>query len=187
MNASKKQRTLVVSCPDSAGIVAAVSSFIAERDGLLVEANHHTDLQQSCFYMYMRNVIDMRKGDVSFSSFKSEFKEIVEALQMQWSLHSADTRRKVVLLASRLSHCLADLMHDWQDGGLIGATCHYVTEGLDEGPIIEQDVIRVGHNCDRQGLIRRGRDVEKRVLARGLRYYLEDRVLLQGNKAVVFS
>jgi formyltetrahydrofolate deformylase len=70
---------------------------------------------------------------------------------------------------------------------LIGATCHYVTEDLDEGPIIEQDVIRVGHNCDRQEMIRRGRDVEKLVLARGLRYHLEDRVLLQGNKAVVFS
>ncbi len=287
MKASTKQQTLVVSCPDSAGIVAAVSGFIADRGGLLVEANHHTDLQQSWFYM--RNVIDMRNSDVSFSSFKAQFQEIAEAFQMQWSLRSANTRQKVVLLASRLSHCLADLLHRWQDGELecdipcvisnhedlrrmvewhgipfhhvpvdrgdksaafaktleitqrheadsvvlarymqilptqfceaysgrlinihhsflpsfvgadpyqqaydrgvklIGATCHYVTEDLDEGPIIEQDVIRVGHNCDRQEMIRRGRDVEKLVLARGLRYHLEDRVLLQGNKAVVFS
>jgi len=185
MHANTKQQTLVVSCPDSAGIVVAVSGFIAERGGLLVEANHLTDLQQSWFYM--RNVIDMRNSDVSFSSFKAQFQEIVEAFQMQWSLRSANTRQKVVILASRLTHCLADLMHDWQDGDLIGATCHYVTEGLDEGPIIEQDVIRAGHNCDRQEMIRRGRDVEKRVLARGLRSHLEDRVLARGNEADVFS
>jgi formyltetrahydrofolate deformylase len=70
---------------------------------------------------------------------------------------------------------------------LIGATCHYVTEDLDEGPIIEQDVIRVGHNCDRSEMIRRGRDVERAVLSRGLLYHMEDRVLVHNNKTIVFS
>ncbi len=69
---------------------------------------------------------------------------------------------------------------------LIGATCHYVTSELDAGPIIEQDVIRVDHSDSPEDMVRYGRDIEKTVLARGLRYHLEDRVLIHGNKTVVF-
>jgi formyltetrahydrofolate deformylase len=69
---------------------------------------------------------------------------------------------------------------------LIGATCHYVTSELDAGPIIEQDVIRVDHSDSPGDMVRYGRDIEKTVLARGLRYHLEDRVLIHGNKTVVF-
>lgn len=69
---------------------------------------------------------------------------------------------------------------------LIGATCHYVTEELDQGPIIEQDVIRIDHSDAVEDMVRYGRDIEKNVLARGLRYHLEDRVLVHGNKTVVF-
>ncbi|MFT6552614.1 MAG: formyltetrahydrofolate deformylase [Zhongshania marina] len=70
---------------------------------------------------------------------------------------------------------------------LIGATSHYVTEQLDEGPIIEQDVIRVSHRHSKDDLVRLGKDVEKAVLARALRNHLEDRVLVLGNKTVVFD
>ncbi len=69
---------------------------------------------------------------------------------------------------------------------LIGATCHYVTADLDAGPILEQDVIRVDHGDTVADMVRRGRDIERLVLARGLRWHLEDRVLVQGNKTVVF-
>ncbi|QEL63539.1 formyltetrahydrofolate deformylase [Oryzomicrobium terrae] len=69
---------------------------------------------------------------------------------------------------------------------LIGATCHYVTADLDQGPIIEQDVIRVDHSDTPDDLVRYGKDIEKTVLARGLRYHLEDRVLTHGNKTIVF-
>jgi len=69
---------------------------------------------------------------------------------------------------------------------LIGATCHYVTEHLDQGPIIEQDVIRIDHSDSVEDMVRYGKDIEKAVLARGLRYHLEDRVLVHGNKTVVF-
>jgi formyltetrahydrofolate deformylase len=69
---------------------------------------------------------------------------------------------------------------------LIGATCHYVTEDLDQGPIIEQDVIRIDHSDSPEDMVRYGKDIEKTVLARGLRYHLEDRVLTHGNKTVVF-
>ncbi|MGF6598551.1 formyltetrahydrofolate deformylase [Paraburkholderia sp. GAS448] len=69
---------------------------------------------------------------------------------------------------------------------LIGATAHYVTEALDEGAIIEQDVERISHRDRPEQLIRKGRDIERRVLARAVRYHLEDRVLLNGNKTIVF-
>lgn len=70
---------------------------------------------------------------------------------------------------------------------LIGATCHYVTSELDAGPIIEQDVVRVNHHSTVEDMVRLGQDVEKMVLARGLRYHLEDRVLVHGNKTIVFA
>ncbi|MCB1762849.1 MAG: formyltetrahydrofolate deformylase [Gammaproteobacteria bacterium] len=70
---------------------------------------------------------------------------------------------------------------------LIGATCHYVTTNLDEGPIIDQDVIRVSHSDRVEDLVRLGKDVEKVVLARGLRDHLEDRVMVHRNKTIVFK
>ncbi|MFA5172075.1 MAG: formyltetrahydrofolate deformylase [Sulfuriferula sp.] len=70
---------------------------------------------------------------------------------------------------------------------LIGATCHYVTEDLDQGQIIEQDVIRINHSDQVDDLVRYGKDIEKAVLARGLRYHLEDRALVHGNKTVIFK
>ena len=70
---------------------------------------------------------------------------------------------------------------------LIGATAHFVTSDLDEGPIIEQDVERISHRDTPEDLVRKGRDIERRVLARALAYHLEDRVLLNATKTVVFS
>ncbi len=70
---------------------------------------------------------------------------------------------------------------------LIGATAHFVTADLDEGPIIEQDIERITHLDTPEDMIRIGRDIERRVLARALRLYLDDRVLIDGNKTVVFT
>jgi formyltetrahydrofolate deformylase len=70
---------------------------------------------------------------------------------------------------------------------LIGATCHYVTADLDAGPIIEQDTSRIDHAATVDDLLRIGRDVERSVLARGLRWHLEDRVLINGDRTVVFA
>jgi formyltetrahydrofolate deformylase len=70
---------------------------------------------------------------------------------------------------------------------LIGATAHYATTDLDEGPIIEQDVIRASHRDSIEDLARKGRDVERVVLARAVRWHLEDRVLVYGNKTVVLG
>jgi formyltetrahydrofolate deformylase len=70
---------------------------------------------------------------------------------------------------------------------LIGATCHYVTKALDEGPIIEQDVVRISHGDSVEDMKKMGQDIEKITLAKGLQYHLEDRVLICNNKTVVFT
>ncbi len=70
---------------------------------------------------------------------------------------------------------------------LIGATAHYATAELDEGPIIEQDVVRSSHRDSVQDLVRKGRDLEKVVLARAVRLHLDDRILVYDNKTVVFN
>jgi formyltetrahydrofolate deformylase len=70
---------------------------------------------------------------------------------------------------------------------LIGATAHYVTDNLDEGPIIEQDVLRATHRDATDDLVRKGRDVERAVLSRAVRWHLEHRLLVWGNKTVVFD
>jgi len=70
---------------------------------------------------------------------------------------------------------------------IVGATAHYVTEELDAGPIIEQDVGRVSHRDEVEDLKRLGRDLERRVLARAVRWHCEDRIIVHGNKTVVFS
>lgn len=279
--------TLVVSCPDKVGIVAAVSRFVADRGGSLIESNHHTDVEQGWFYM--RNVISANSLNVSLDRFRADFEPLAGEHEMNWTLRDNSELQRVVILASHASHCLADILHRWKSGDmacqipcvisnhenlrsmvewhgipfhyvpvakddkaaafarvaeiverhraetivlarymqivppelcqqyagrlinihhsflpsfiganpylrayergvkLIGATCHYVTEDLDEGPIIEQDVIRVNHSCDKDDMVRLGRDVEQSVLSRGLRYHLEDRVIVRGNKTVVFA
>ncbi|HEU0307172.1 MAG TPA: formyltetrahydrofolate deformylase, partial [Lysobacter sp.] len=70
---------------------------------------------------------------------------------------------------------------------LIGATAHFVTADLDEGPIIEQDIQRVSHHDTPDDMVRIGRDIERRVLAQALRYWLDDRILLNGHRTVVFA
>jgi formyltetrahydrofolate deformylase len=70
---------------------------------------------------------------------------------------------------------------------LIGATSHYVTEVLDDGPIIEQDVVRISHRDSLNDLLQKGRDLEKVVLSRAVRWHIDNRVLLYGNKTVVFD
>ena len=70
---------------------------------------------------------------------------------------------------------------------LIGATAHYVTADLDQGPIIEQDVERVSHDFTVEQLRDLGQDVERNVLARAVKWHLEDRIIVDGNKTVVFQ
>jgi formyltetrahydrofolate deformylase len=104
-------------------------------------------------------------------------------------------------LSAKLAGCCINIHHSFLPGfkgakpyhqahergvKLIGATAHYVTSDLDEGPIIDQDVERISHRDTPDDLVRKGRDIERRVLARAIRYHLEDRVILNGRKTVVF-
>ncbi|MEJ2452065.1 MAG: formyltransferase family protein [Gammaproteobacteria bacterium] len=190
---------LVVSCPDRIGIVAAVSGFLAEHGAWILEASQHSDAAKGWFFMRYEIRADSLPFDIE--ALRQAFTAIAERFDMNWQINDTDKPKQVVLMASRLDHCLSDLLHRWRsiigarpyhkafERGvkLVGATCHYVTEELDAGPIIEQDVVRVSHDDDIDDLVRLGRDVEKLVLARGLRYHLEDRVLIHDNKTVVVN
>jgi formyltetrahydrofolate deformylase len=126
---------------------------------------------------------------------------------------ATDTKAELVVLA-RYMQILSDDMSAWLSGRcinihhsflpgfkgakpyhqahargvkMIGATAHYVTMALDEGPIIAQDVEHITHADTPDDLVRKGRDIERRVLARAVRYHIEDRVLLNGSKTVVFT
>ena len=129
-----------------------------------------------------------------------------------WSLIESTETEMVVLarymqvlsdeLAAKLSGRCINIHHSFLPGfkgarpyhqahergvKLIGATAHFVTADLDEGPIIEQDTQRVGHHETPEDMIRIGRDIERRVLAQALRYWLDDRILLNGHRTVVFA
>jgi formyltetrahydrofolate deformylase len=277
---------LVVSCPDRTGIVAKVSNFLATYNGWITEASYHADQKNGWFFM--RNEVKASSIQFSVDDFKIAFQPIAKEFSMNWSISDSDTKKRVVLMVSKESHCLADLLHRWHskeldadimavisnhddlrrmvewhdipyhhvavdpknkvpafaevnrlveryqtdlvvlarymqilpaelceqysgrvinihhsflpsfagakpyhqayDRGvkLIGATCHYVTQDLDEGPILDQDVIRISHSDSIEDMVRLGKDAEKNVLSRGLRLHLEDRVIIHENKTVVF-
>ena len=283
---SVRRYTLTLSCPDRVGIVAAVSTFVAEHQGWIVEAQHHSDRMAEQFFM--RQEILAESLPFGIEAFREQFAPIAESFQMEWNVTDSAQKKRVVILVSKLEHCLYDLLARWQSGELdieipcvisnhdvfrkfvewhdipfyhvpvmpdtkaeafdklihlfdsakgdvmvlarymqvlssevcdryaghiinihhsflpsfvgakpyhqayergvklTGATCHYVTADLDAGPIIEQDVIRIDHSDSVEDLVRYGKDIEKAVLARGLRYHVEDRVLVHGNKTVVF-
>lgn len=280
---------LIISCPDRPGIIADVSGFVSGHGGNIVEANQYHDPSTKMFFM--RYVIDSVGLRMDAEGFRQNFLPIAERYAMNWHLTDEATPSKVLLMVSKLDHCLADLLYRWRCGDmqidipcvisnhndlreyvewhnipyyhvpipkdaeakknaftttaeiidkyqpdtivlarymqilppwmcekyvnqvinihhsflpsfmgakpyhqaqergvkLIGATCHYVTPSLDSGPIIDQDVTRISHHDSVEEMVRLGKDVEKNVLARGLRLHLEDRVLVHDNKTVVFS
>ena len=290
MSADDRRYIIRFGCPDRRGIVARISSFLADAGGWIVEAAYHTDRDTGWFFTRQEVLADSLPFGVD--ELRARFLAVAKELgaQADWRISDTAQRRRMVLLVSREGHCLYDLLgrvasreldvdvtavignhleladitraHGIpffhvpfpadQDGRaaafgqlaqlvdaqrphaivlarfmqvlpaslcaawagralnihhsflpsfvgarpyhqahargvkLIGATCHYVTADLDAGPIIEQDVTRVYHRDSVSDLVRKGRDIEKVVLARGLRWHLEDRVLLHGNHTVIF-
>jgi formyltetrahydrofolate deformylase len=283
---STRRFTLKLSCPDRVGVVARVSTFIAQHNGWITEANHHADAATRRFFMRQEILADSLSFDIE--ELVERFAPIAEEFGMDWRISDSARKKRVAILVSKQEHCLYDLLARWhaqelnidipcvisnhetfrgfvewhgipfhhvpvtsenkadayrkvvelfeaaagdvmvlarymqilspemcerypgqilnihhsflpsfvgakpyhqafaRGVKLIGATCHYVTSELDQGPIIEQDVIRVDHSDEPDDLVRYGKDIEKAVLARGLRYHLEDRVITHGNKTVVF-
>ncbi|WXT99734.1 MAG: Formyltetrahydrofolate deformylase [Catillopecten margaritatus gill symbiont] len=276
---------LLISCPDAHGLVAKVSQFIFERNGNIKEAHHHLDDLNKRFFMR----IEIESLGCSVEVFSQAFTALAEQYQMNWQMNDASELKRILIMGSKSSHCVADLLHrgledelegkiigvlsnhdklseiaswygvdfkkvainkDSKDADmakmmnavdtfkpdvivlarymqiipkvmcdkyegriinihhsflpsfagaspykraaergvkLIGATCHYVTSELDEGPIIEQDVLRVDHSDSAKEMQKMGQDIEKITLAKGLQYHLQDRVLTCNNKTVIFS
>jgi formyltetrahydrofolate deformylase len=291
---SDHRYVITFSCPDTTGIVARISGFLADAGGWIVEAGYHSDPGTGWFFT--RQVVRADSLPFDADELRARFAEVAGELHgdSDWTVTDTAEPKRVVLLVTTEAHCLHDLLgrivtrelpvevgavignhtalgdlvrahglpfhhvpfpkpgaehaderakafdevaalvgaHDphavvlarfmqilpadlcaaWAGRAinihhsflpsfvgarpyhqahargvkLIGATCHYVTADLDAGPIIEQDVIRVDHNDTAADMVRRGRDIERLVLARGLRWHLEDRVLVHGNKTVVF-
>jgi formyltetrahydrofolate deformylase len=291
MSVDDRRYIIRFGCPDRRGIVARISSFLADAGGWIVEAAYHTDRDTGWFFTRQEVLADSLSFDVD--ELRTRFLAVAKELgaQADWRISDTAQRRRMVILVSREGHCLYDLLgrvasreldvdvtavignhlaladitrahgipffhipfpandqdgrqaafaqlaqlvdaqrphavvlarfmqvlppelcaawagralnihhsflpsfagarpyHQAHNRGvkLIGATCHYVTADLDAGPIIEQDVTRAGHRDSVADLVRKGRDIEKVVLARGLRWHLEDRVLLHGNHTVIF-
>jgi len=279
---------LVVKCPDRKGVVAAVSGFLADNDASIVESNHFNDAIVNAFYM--RTVFRADGPSMPpIEALEKGFELIARRFDMQWSLHPAAIKPKVLIAVSKFGHCLYDLLHRWRSGQLpvdivgvvsnhdtmrsfvewsdlpfhllpiakdakaeqearflalvdelrvdlvvlarymqilspqmcerlsgrcinihhsflpsfkgarpyhqafdrgvkiIGATAHYVTTDLDEGPIIEQGVQRVDHGHTPDDLVQLGQDIECAVLARAVTWHAERRVLINGVKTVVFG
>ena len=279
--------TLLLSCPDQKGLVAAVSNFVFENDGNIIHADQHTDLEEH--YFLQRVEWEMDGFAVPRAELRDAFRPLAERFSMDWSVRFSDETPRMALFVSRQAHCLYDVLARWKmdeiradiplivsnhadlgevadDFGIpfhhlpvtaatkpeqeatvlgllaehridlvvlarymqilsgdfvaryphriinihhsflpafagarpyhqahergvkvIGATAHYVTPDLDGGPIIEQDVVRVSHSDAVPDLVAKGRDLEKVVLARAVRLHLEGRVLVYGNKTVVFD
>lgn len=282
-----KRLRLIANCEDQVGIVSKISGFLASHEALIVEANHHTDTEDNQFYM--RHEIEMPENVYAGDSFLVGLDSLGQELKMDWKLFDTDQKKRVVIMATKESHCLVDVLHKWHSGELdceivaiianhpdlehygewylvpfhvvdfgnqsvstafseveniidsydadvialarfmrifpetlcakyygkvinihhsflpsfigakpyhrayargvklIGATCHYVTQDLDEGPIIEQEVLRVSHTDSVGDLIRKGKECEKLAFSRGLRDHIQDRVIVHGNKTIVFS
>ena len=290
MTTDDHRYVLSLGCPDTTGIVARISAFLTDVGGWITEAAYHSDPDTGWFFT--RQAIRTSSAAPSRAEIAERFAaEVASDLgdATEWRLTDADEPKSVVLLVSKESHCLIDLLgrayrgelpaqvravvgnHEglaelterfdvpfhhvpfasnrksdafaevarivddyspdaivlarfmqilppqlceaWAGRALnihhsflpsfvgarpyhqafargvklIGATCHYVTADLDAGPIIEQDVIRVDHSDGVTDMVRQGRDIETLVLSRGLRWHLEDRVLVHGRKTVVFS
>jgi formyltetrahydrofolate deformylase len=293
--ASERRYIITLACPDTTGIVARISGFLADSGGWIVEAGYHSDPMTGWFFT--RQVV--RADSLAFDAdeLRIRFADVAAELggEANWTVTDTGVPKRAVMLVSKEAHCLHDLLgrvatgelpvridavignHDalgdivrahgvpfhhvefpapgngsraaakekafaelrelveqsdpdaivlarfmqilppelceaWAGKALnihhsflpsfvgarpyhqahargvklIGATCHYVTADLDAGPIIEQDVIRVDHGDTASDMVRRGRDIERMVLSRGLRWHMEDRVLVHGNKTVVF-
>ena len=278
---------LLVSCPDQPGIVAAVTRFLAEHGGYVVDLQQHTDHTDGAFFQ--RIEVELAGFDLPRDGIGSAFAPVAERYGMRWALRFADERPRTAILASKEPHCLQDLLTRWRTGELpvevtsvisnhpdheplarwfdvpyhhlpvepdgkaaqearladrlradevdlvvlarymqvlspalcaewaeriinihhsflpafqgarpyhqahargvklIGVTAHYATAELDDGPIIDQDVIRVSHRDDVADLRRKGRDLEVTVLARAVRAHASHRVLVYGRRTVVFD
>jgi formyltetrahydrofolate deformylase len=155
----------------------------------------HTDLHGIAFHHLPVTPETKTQQEAALWRLIEETRTELVVLARYMQVLSADLAGKLAGRCINIHHSFlpgfkgARPYHQAQARGVkvIGATAHFVTADLDEGPIIEQDVERISHRDTPAALIRKGRDIERRVLARAVRWTLEDRVLLNGPKTVVFT
>ncbi len=155
----------------------------------------HTDLKGVAFHHLPITPDTKPQQEAALLALIEETKTDLVVLARYMQILSDDLSRKLEGRCINIHHSFlpgfkgAKPYHQAHARGVkvIGATAHYVTGDLDEGPIIEQDVERISHRDTPRDLVRKGRDIERRVLARAVRWSLEDRVLLNGGKTVVFT
>lgn len=109
---SEQSYRLIISCPDRVGLVAAVSTFLAQEGGLLTEANYYCDPESNWFFM--RQVIAADSLPYDAEELCARFAPLAEQYQMQWRLTDTGTPKRVVLMASKQAHCLSDLLYRWR-------------------------------------------------------------------------
>jgi len=166
----------------------------------LIVSNHPNNQPTADFYQIPFFVVSVPKDN------KRPAEEKILSLLKQHKPDFIVLARYMQILSndfvSQYPHCIINIHHSFLPAfvgskpyhqafargvKLIGATSHYVTEVLDDGPIIEQDVVRISHRDSVDDLLQKGRDLEKVVLSRAVRWHIENRVLLYGNKTVVFE
>ncbi|MCC6680144.1 MAG: formyltetrahydrofolate deformylase [Phycisphaeraceae bacterium] len=120
---------LKLSCPDRIGIVAAVSTLIAELRGCIVEAQHHSDVSSRRFFM--RQVIDTAEMNLTLEQVRERFRPLAQKFDMDWLLRDEALKKRVAILVSKQDHCLNDLLYRWRSGELNFELAGVISNHLD--------------------------------------------------------
>ena len=189
------QYVLTLSCPDRPGIVSAVSTFLAHNGQNILDAQQFDDVETKKFFM--RVVFTAADLAVELSALQTGFAAIAERFGMEWQMRDRAAHRKVMLLVSKSDHCLVDILYRWRTGELpmvptaiVSNHPREVYAGLDFGGIpfhhlpVTKETKREQEAQILDLVARTGTDLV--VLARAIRYHLNDRVILNGRKTVVF-
>jgi formyltetrahydrofolate hydrolase len=180
---------LLIDCPDRKGLVAHVSGLLYQHGANILHADQHQDHGLGLFFMRVEWGLSGNgdaAGRFDMEAFTADFAPLAAELDMHWTLTASTINVHHSFLPAFTG---ARPYHAAHARGvkLIGATSHYVTEVLDDGPIIEQDVARISHRDQVEDLVARGRDLERMVLSRAVRWHLDRRILCYGNKTVIFD
>jgi formyltetrahydrofolate hydrolase len=167
---------VTLSGPDRVGIVHAVTSLLVEHNANITEAAQFNDVSTGLFFMRVRFEVQ--------AAVSTLLREAFTALASQYNSGRAINIHHSFLPSFKGAR--PDQQAFDRGVKLIGATVHYLTGDLDEGPIIEQDIARADHSMSPAQLAAIGRDTEPAVLARAMVWHVERRVLLNGHKTVVF-
>jgi formyltetrahydrofolate deformylase len=173
----KNTAILLINCPDRKGIVLAIASFLYEHGANILHSDQHQAVEVKELVLLARHSVDLivlaRYMQVLSAAFVAEYPRKI--INVHHSFLPAFTGAKPYHAAFA------------RGVKLIGSTSHYVTDILDEGPIIDQDVTRISHRDQLEDLVQKGRDLERIVLSRAVRWHLDHRVLCYANKTVVFD